>query len=275
VLLLRDYVSNLISYEYIVKGVRMRLSGKVAIITGASRGIGKDIALGFAKEGADVVVASRSDVEGELPGTIFETAEEVRALGVRALPVKCDISNAESVNEMIASTLKQFGHIDVLVNNATSIVWWQPVLEMPFEDYKSVIITNLIGTFLCIKAVLPKMMEQKSGSIINISSKAAHQKGKLIAGLPYGVSKAGIEQLTRGLADELGQYNIAINSVKPGKSIGTPKQEAHAGPDADRSNWQSSELIVKACVFFAQQGGTDATGVVATDEEVSQQYGLV
>ena len=252
----------------------MKLSGKVAIVTGASRGIGKDIALGFAKEGADIVIASRSDVQEDLPGTIHQTAEEVRAMGREALPLKCDISSAEDVNGMIKNTLKQFGHIDVLVNNATSIVWWQPVLELPIEDYTSVITTNLVGTFSCIKAVLPTMMEQRSGSIINISSKAAHQTGRLIAGLPYGVSKAGLEQLTRGLVDELRQYNIAINSVKPGKSIGTPKQEEHAGPNADRSNWQSSELIVKSCILFAQQDGKGINGVVATDEEVDQQYGL-
>lgn len=252
----------------------MRLKGKVAIITGASRGLGRDFALDFVKEGADVVAAARTETEGKLPGTIYKTADEIRALGGRALPIRCDVTSEESVNEMVQQALREFGRIDILVNNA-AVAWWPPITETPLKRFELVLRVNLIGAFLCVKAVLPTMIKQKSGSIINISSYAANKRVRGFSGISYGVSKAALERFTWGLAAELGQYNIAVNAIKPLKVIGTEGIVAQAGPDADRSDWQTSELMVKACTFLAAQDANGITGIVASDDEFCQWHGLI
>jgi citronellol/citronellal dehydrogenase len=251
----------------------MRLRGKVAIITGASRGLGRDFALGLAGEGADIVVAARTETETKLPGTIFKTADEVRALGVRALPIRCDVTSEESVNEMAQKALREFGRIDILVNNA-AVAWWPPVTETPLKRFELVLRVNLIGPFLCVKAVLPTMIKQKRGSIINISSCAADKRVRGFSGVAYGVSKAGLERFTWGLAAELGQYNIAVNTIKPLKAIATEGMLAQAGADADKWDWQSSELMLKACTLLASQDGAGITGMVASDDEFCQWHGL-
>ena len=132
----------------------MKLEGKVAIITGASRGLGKAFALDFAREGADIVVAARTGTEGKLPGTIHQTAEEVRALGARVLPVRCDVTRQESVDETIQKAFQTFGRVDILVNNA-GVAWWPPITETPLKRFELVMRVNLIGAFLMVKAVLP------------------------------------------------------------------------------------------------------------------------
>ena len=115
----------------------MKLKDKVAIITGASRGLGKAFALGFAKEGANIVIAARTEVEGKLPGTIYGTANEIRTLGRQALPVRCDVTSEESVQEMVKKTLKEFGRIDILVNNA-GIARWSPLMETSLKQFELV-----------------------------------------------------------------------------------------------------------------------------------------
>jgi NAD(P)-dependent dehydrogenase (short-subunit alcohol dehydrogenase family) len=163
----------------------MKLEGKVAIITGASRGLGKAFALDFAREGADVVVAARTETEGNIPGTINQTADEIEAIGRRALAVRCDVTKEESVEEVVKKTLDEFGRIDVLVNNA-GVAWWPPITETPLKRFELVLRVNLIGAFLCVKAVLPTMIEQKRGSIINISSLAANKRVRGFSGISYG-----------------------------------------------------------------------------------------
>jgi len=139
----------------------MKLKNKVAIVTGSSRGIGKAIAIDFAKEGAAVVVAARTETEQKkLPGTIYGVADEIRALGGVALPVKCNVAEEQSVEEMFKKTLVEFGRIDILVNNA-AIGYYVPFMETPVRQFDLVLRINLRAPFLCMKAVLPRMMEQK------------------------------------------------------------------------------------------------------------------
>ena len=173
----------------------MKLKGKVAIVTGASRGIGKAIAIGFAKEGADVVVAARTELENEkLSGTIHKTVEEIKVFGRRALPIRCDVTDENSVNEMVKKTIAEFGRIDILVNNA-GVAFYYPVVETPLRRWEIVLRVNLTGAFLCSKAVLSKMTEQRSGSIINISSLVANEwdGGTVCTGLAYAGGKAGLD----------------------------------------------------------------------------------
>jgi citronellol/citronellal dehydrogenase len=254
----------------------LKLKDKVAIVTGGSRGLGKAIAIGLCKEGAHVVVAARTETaSGQLPGTIFQTVDEIKALGQEALAVKCDVTDEQSVNHLIQMTVETFGRIDVLVNNA-GVAFYRPILETPLKRWELVIKVNLIGAFLCSKAVLPQMIKQKRGSIINISSLAAEERdeGLVPTGVAYAVSKAGLDRFTWGLAAEVGQYNIAVNAIKPHRVVETEGMRFWLR-DADKSSWQSAERMVKAAIFMAGQDGNGVTGTVSTDREICTWHGLL
>lgn len=254
----------------------MKLQGKVAIVTGASRGLGRSIAIGFAKEGSSVVVAARTEIENkELPGTIYQTAEEIKALGQDALPVKCNVTDEQSINDMIQKVLVNFGRIDVLVNNA-AVAFYRPILETPLKRWELVIRVNLIGAFLCSKAVLTPMIKQGGGSIINISSLAADERdeGTVLTGVAYAVSKAGLDRLTLGMATEVGKYNIAVNALKPHRVVDTEGMRFWLR-DADKSLWQSADMMVKATIFLASQDSKGITGTIATDREICTWHGLM
>jgi citronellol/citronellal dehydrogenase len=254
----------------------LKLSGKVAVVTGGSRGLGKSIAIGFAKEGANVVVAARTETEsGGLPGTIHRTAEEIKGLGTDALAIKCDVTDEQSVNQMVQATIEKFGRIDVLVNNA-GVAFYYPVIETPLKRWELVIKVNLIGAFLCSKAVLSYMIKQKGGSIINISSLAADERdeGTVPTGIAYAASKAGLDRFTSGLAAEVGQYNIAVNGLKPYRVVDTDGMRFWL-KDADKSAWQSADMMVKAAIFLANQNSKGTTGTVATDREICKWHGLM
>ena len=185
----------------------MRLKDKVAIITGAARGIGRAFAVGFAREGADIVVADVSDGSA--------TVKLVEEAGGRAIYVKTDVSNEEECVALARSCVDRFGKIDVLINNAGifgSIVL-KPFIEITGAEFKHVVDVNTSGVFLCTKAVFPYMKE-KGGAVVNISS------ASIIEGVPgmphYVASKGGVMALTRCLARELGDFNIRINTIAPG-----------------------------------------------------------
>jgi NAD(P)-dependent dehydrogenase (short-subunit alcohol dehydrogenase family) len=253
----------------------MILSGKVAIVTGSSRGIGKAIAIGFAAEGASVVVAARTEAESEKKsGTIYQTADAIRARGGKALPLTCDVTSEESINNMVENTISKFGRVDILVNNAGAAFYY-PVTETPLKRWELVLRVNLTGAFLCSKAVLPQMIEQKGGSIINISSLASDERdeGTVPTGIAYGVSKAGLDRLTWGLATEVGRYNIAVNALKPHTVVDTDGMRFWQ-PDADHSRWQSPDMMVRTAVFLACQDGRGVTGTVATDREICAWHGI-
>lgn len=253
----------------------MKLSGKVAIVTGGSRGIGKAIALGFAAEGASVVIAARTETDNEkYPGTIYKTAEAITATGGQALPVKCDVTDEQSVSDMVRKTVEKFGQIDILVNNA-GIAYPFPIIETPLKRLELILKVNLIGAFLCSQAVLPEMIGRKSGSIINISSRAADERVFQTAdtGVIYAVSKAGLDRFTYGLAAEVAKYNIAVNAVKPEKVVDTEGMRTQAA-DPDKIDWQSPQKMVKCAVFLAAQDARGVTGTVTTDQELTVWHGL-
>ena len=191
------------------------LKGKVAIITGARRGMGRTHSLVLAKAGAKVVVSDISQEDCE------EVVDEIKKQGGQGLAIKCDVSKKEEVEEMIKKTVEEFGKIDILVNNA-GIAQFKPFLELIEEDWDRTIDINLKGYFLCAQVAAKEMVKQKSGVIINIASVAMGQVG---VGFPtlahYCASKAGIVAMTETLASELAPFNIRVNAIAPG-AIETP-----------------------------------------------------
>jgi 3-oxoacyl-[acyl-carrier protein] reductase len=185
----------------------VNLNGKIAIVTGAGHGIGKEIALNLARSGAEVVVTDVSD-------KIFEVGKEIESVGSKAFPVKCDVTDAKEAVAIEDKVLGKYDRIDILVNNA-GIYPQKPFLEMTNEDWNKVIGINLNGAFHCTKAVIPKMVEQKYGKIINIASIAGAVIGYMNLA-HYSASKAGIVGFTKSLALEMAQYKININAIAPG-----------------------------------------------------------
>lgn len=205
----------------------MRLAGKTAIVTGAARGMGYSHCLALAREGADIVAG---DICGNIDG-IYELSEdlsdvvsEVETLGRRAVGVKCDVRNSADVKAMVDTALREFGHIDILVNNA-GIEAFNLVQDIPEEEWDKVVDVDLKGGFLCAKYVLPHMIAQKSGKIVNISSILGYQGAPMVA--HYCAAKFGVVGFTQSLAREVAEHNINVNAVGPG-FINTKMADAEA-----------------------------------------------
>lgn len=194
-------------------------------------------------------------------------------LGKRALPIKLDVGDEQSVEQMVNQTLETFGRIDVLVNNA-AIAFYAPLRDMLPKKWDTVVKVVLRGSFLCCRGVLPTMMEQKSGSIVNISSPAADMNGPIFVGLAYCAAKAGLERLTNGLADEVKPYNITVNAIKPRREVDTDGMRAW-NPKADYTTWDRPEdFMLPGILFLAAQDATKITGKVFVDEALCREHNL-
>ena len=190
------------------RGTGLRLKDRVAIVTGAGRGIGREIALGLAREGAHIIAASRTPAEIE--GTIAEIGAGV----AEAIAVPTDVASAGDVEGMVRAALNRFGRIDVLVNNAGTFGPIGPVLTNDSEEWVRTVMVNLVGTFLCTRAVLAGMVERRRGKIINLSGGgAASPRPNFTA---YAASKAAIVRFTESVAKEVAAYNVQVNAMAPG-----------------------------------------------------------
>ena len=238
--------------------MRIDLSGKVAVVTGASRGIGRQTALTLAGAGASVVLTSRGDAAEAVAG-------EIAAAGGQAVAVAADVADAAAVQGVIETTLERFGRLDVLVNNA-GITRDQLLLRMKREDWDAVVATNLTGTFLCTQAVLKTMLKQRSGRIISISS-VVGQSGNP-GQTNYAATKAGIIGFSKALAREVASRSITVNVVAPGLIDTDMTRDISSDAQA---NWASSiplgrlgtpEDVAAAVCFLASDAAGYITGQV-------------
>ncbi len=238
------------------------LEGKVAIVTGGKRGIGKAIALAFAEAGADVAVCSRVIEDGELQAA----ANEIQGLGRRSLAVQADITRKTDVDNLVQRVVDEFTAIDILVNNAGIYFVEPPLLDVPEGDWDQIINVNLKGHYLCSQAVGKRMVDRKAGNIINIASDWAI-KPSSEAGV-YCIAKAGVVMLTRVLAKELASYNIRVNAIAPGSVRTKILEYLLSDPEALKQEEAQIPLgriaepgdIIGTALFLASEASSYITG---------------
>jgi len=239
------------------------LHGRVAIVTGASRGIGKALALRLAREGAAVVVAAKSEQSTErLPGSIHETAAEIHAAGGRALAVATDVREEDAIRNMIERAASEFGRVDILVNNAGAI-WPQPILQTPPKRFDLMMEVNVRAAYIACYYALPHMVKQQWGHVLNMCPRLTVEPspGKVA----YMISKLGMARVAIGLAAEHRRDNIAGNALWPRTII--ESQASINWKMADRSQWRTPEILCDASLAIFAHEPRDVTGRQWIDEE--------
>jgi citronellol/citronellal dehydrogenase len=243
------------------------LRGRVAVVTGASRGIGKALAIRLAREGADVVVAAKSEQSTErLPGSIHETAEEIRNLGRSAIAVPTDVRDEEAVRRMIDRTIEEFGRLDILVNNAGAI-WIQPILQTPPKRFDLVMGVNVRAAYTACHYALPHMVKQKWGHVLNMCPRIS--TGPSPGKVAYMISKLGMAYVALGVAAEHIADNIAGNTLWPRTII--ESQASINWNMAGRSQWRTPEILCDASMAIFAQEPHSSTGRQWIDEEALRE----
>jgi len=230
----------------------MKLKEKIAIVTGAGTGIGRAIAIAFAQEGATVVLAGRTEER------LLSVAQEINGLGGSVLPVRADVSNPSDVHLLVESATRQYGRINILVNNAGVFIY-KDLLSLSIREWDDTINTNLKGIFLCCQAVLPNMIQQKQGNIINISS--IHGKIGDANLAAHCASKFGVIGLTQALAKEVIEHNINVNVICPGQ-VSSRWIEEEDSMQAPLSTRLKPADVARVAVFLASPDSAIMTGAV-------------
>jgi len=246
------------------------LTGRVAFITGATRGVGKALALGLARHGCDVVVTGKSVVSHErLPGSIHETAAEVEALGRRALPIRLNVRHDHEVEAAMREAMDVFGRVDILVNNAGAL-FWQPLAETPLKKFDLVMEVNARAAFACTRAALPAMLAQGWGHVLMMSPPV--NLAACVGKVAYAISKFGMTLIAHGLAGELAGTNVACNALWPVTMI-----ESYAtinwglgGP----ALWRKPDILVDAALRVFAKEPASFSGHALMDEDFLRGEGV-
>jgi len=260
------------------------LSGRVAIVTGASRGLGKDIALALATAGASVVVAARTDAEGDsrIPGSLSHTVGLIEAAGGIASAARCDVTNQDDIDATVASALETYGRLDVLVNNAGVLIPGR-VTDLQPKHWELIFRVNVHAPFNFCRAVIPHLAAGGGGHIINISSRGAigpgpgpYTEARATGGAAYGATKAALERFSQGLAAEVFEDKISVNALSPHLPIwseGGHFFRSNNG-EPDYAGWRlSGDVIGDAAVVICSQQPAQYTGNILYDELVMLNEG--
>ena len=255
----------------------MILRGKVAIVTGGSRGIGRAICLGLAGQGAKVVVASRTEVDTSAgtefakyaAGTNHDTAQMIQTQGGTALGIKCDVTQVEDIRHLVEATLARFGRIDIVVNNA-GIDCEAPVVDLDIDLLDRCLAVNVRAPLVLCKFVLPNMLARRSGSIFCITSGAA--RAYRLGRVGYSMSKAALERMFLSLAEEVRPQNIAVNVLSPGR-VDTWMNRRGAWPGTAHIPMVQPEAIMPAAIWLAQQSAATFTGQVVERADFGVTWG--
>ena len=246
-----------------------RLNGRVAIVTGASRGLGREIARAYAAEGASVALCARANSPTGLAGTVHEEAQRIRDAGGEALAVACDVADEGQVGAMVEQVVGHYGRIDILVNNAGVMIPSEPFLDIDPERWEQSMTINVRGPYLTSRHVIPVMMKQGEGRIINVGSGAAanHRAG----GTVYCSSKAALHMFSLCLADELKENHIAVNILDPGPM----KSEGSSVIPWTRHDWDeriTPEEAAPSAVALALKDNRTFTGQLVRTRELGQTW---
>lgn len=248
------------------------LTGKVAIVTGSTRGIGKVCALALAKQGCNIVVAAKTTKpEKNLPGTIYSVAEEIEKLGVKALPVKVDLRKYEDIQECVRLTVETFGRIDILINNASAL-WWQRMEHTPINKYDLITQINTRGSFAMTSLCLPIMEKGGFGRLVNMSPPIQTHFSAYRGFTAYNISKFGMTMSALGAAAEYEGTGITAHSLWPATII---ESQASINFDlGDRGQWRKAEILADAVLGLVSAPDTFTGQQLIDDEYLQEHHGL-
>ncbi|XP_047123228.1 hydroxysteroid dehydrogenase-like protein 2 [Hydra vulgaris] len=250
-----------------------KLAGKTAYITGASRGIGKAIALKLAKDGANIVIAAKTAVANpQLPGTIYTAAEEIVAAGGKCLPCVVDIRDENAVLDSVAKTVKEFGGIDILVNNASAISL-TGTLETSMKKYDLMNSINARGTYLCSQACLPYLKKSKNPHILNISPPLSMKSIWFKNHSAYTIAKYGMSMCVLGMSEEFKKDGIAVNALWPRTTVATAAVNMLGGDKLMKTSRKPDIMADAAYVILTKHSGS-YTGNFAIDDDVLKEVGI-
>jgi citronellol/citronellal dehydrogenase len=252
----------------------MSFQGRTAFITGASRGIGRAIALRLAKEGANIVVAAKSIEENpKLGGTIFSVAEEIKALGAKALAVQCDIRFEDQIQAAVDKTIAEFGGIDILINNASAISL-TPTEQTEAKRYDLMHGINVRGTFFVSKACIPHLRKGTNPHILNLSPPINLDPKWFANHLAYTMSKYNMSMIALGLAEELKKDRIAANTLWPRTTIATAAVQNLLGGEMLMKMSRTPEILADAAYYILKRPSGSCTGNFFLDEAVLAEEGI-
>ncbi|MFL5741856.1 MAG: SDR family oxidoreductase [Flavisolibacter sp.] len=250
------------------------MKGKIVLITGGSRGIGKAIALRLAREGAHIAIAAKTtEPHPKLEGTIYSAAEEINAAGGKALALQCDIRHEEQIADAVSKTVQQFGGIDVLINNASAI-GLSPTEHTEPKRFDLMHDIQIRGSFFMCRACIPHLRKSSNPHILSLSPPINLQPKWLAQHLAYTISKYGMSMIVMGLAEELKKDGIAANALWPRTTIATAAVQNLLGGDALMNMSRKPEIVADAAYHILKQSSRSCTGNFFIDEDVLKKEGI-